>query len=483
MPGVTCANPLYDTDTGELRGVLTVDFDLNTLSQFVQQLSVSPHSRMFITTADRKLVAHPTQVIRVIPGQPMAGQLTTLDDVDDPLIRAFDAELTPEDRTLAPGGKDRARQFEFSHAGTDYFARATAFTIDGDMCWVVGAVAPQDDFLAGARRTSAVSLLASLAALGVAVVVATFLARRVSGPITALVSFMHGVGAGDLRSRADLGGAREFRQLSRALNQMIDDLRDRTRMRGALAVAMEVQQKLLPAEAPRVEGLDVFGFSAYCDETGGDYYDFLVTGADTDHPRLLVAVGDVMGHGIGSALDMAAARAILHSRAGGCGDLGDLLSHLNDQLAVDMGGRRFVTMLLWSVDPRSGAVCYASAGHDPALVYDPPTDSFAETARGGMPLGIDEGTDYQEQPFGAVRPGQVIVIGTDGVWDTLNPAGEFFGKEGVHRSVRAALAGGASTASDIAGTIRRDLEAFRGPRLQRDDVTVVVIRVTETSRK
>jgi sigma-B regulation protein RsbU (phosphoserine phosphatase) len=419
-------------------------------------------------------------VIRVMPGKPLQGQLTTVDDVDDPLVRAFDAQLTPEDRSLAPGGRDHARQFEFRHDGVDYFARTTAFTIDGNLCWVVGAMAPQDDFLAGARRTSAVSLLAALAALGVAVVLATALARRVSGPITALVSFMNGVGAGDLRSRANLGGAREFRLLSRALNQMIEDLRDRTRMRSALAVAMEVQQKLLPAEPPRIEGLDLHGFSIYCDETGGDYYDFLELPREGGNPRLLVAVGDVMGHGIGSALDMAAARAILHSRAMGCGDLGEMLTHLNNQLARDMGGRRFVTMMLWMVDPKTGGVCYASAGHDPALVYDPPTDEFAETFRGGMPLGIDEGVRFQEQSFAPVKPGQVIVLGTDGVWDTLNPAGEFFGKEGVQQSIRNAVTGGAKTAEEIATTIRRDLDAFRGPRLQRDDVTVVVIRVAET---
>jgi sigma-B regulation protein RsbU (phosphoserine phosphatase) len=478
MPGVTCANPIYDPATGQLRGVLTVDFDLNTLSKFVQQLSVSAHSRLFIMTADRKLLGHPTQVIRVIPGQPAAGQLTTIEDIDDPLVRAFDAQLAPDDRALGPGGTDRARQFEFRHDGTDYFARATAFTIDGDLCWVVGAVAPQDDFLGAARRSNTIALVASLGALGVAVIVATVLARRVSGPITALVSFMQGVGAGDLRSRAELGGAREFGQLSDALNRMIDDLRDRTRMRGALAVATAVQQKLLPATPPTVPGLDAYGFSVYCDETGGDYYDFLVLDGKTEHPRLLVAVGDVMGHGIGSALDMAAARAILHSRSTGCGHLGEMLAHLNDLLAADMAGHRFVTMMLCLIDPRTGAACYASAGHDPALVYDPPTDTFTETGRGGLPLGIDEGTLYEEQPFGPVQPGQVIVLGTDGVWDTLNPAGEFFGKEGVQQSIRAAVAGGAAKASEIAAALRRDLEAFRGDRHQRDDVTVVVLRVT-----
>src|SRR6185436_5810503 len=100
------------------------------------------------------------------------------------------------------------------------------------------------------------------------------LARRVSGPVQQLIGFMRRVGAGDLEARADFGGSREFRQLSDALNRMIADLRDRLRLRHSLGVAMEVQQRLLPSRPPQTRGLDVAGHSTYCDETGGDYYDF-----------------------------------------------------------------------------------------------------------------------------------------------------------------------------------------------------------------
>ena len=165
---------------------------------------------------------------------------------------------------------------------------------------------------------------------------------------------------------------------------MLHDLRDRTRLRGAMAVAMQVQQGLLPAKPPHIPGLDVHGFSTYCDETGGDYFDYMVLDRDTGRRMvegggtgysrgegLLVAIGDVVGHGIGSALVMAGARGILHSRASACGQLGELMTHLNEQLVPDLEGCRFVTMLLWYVDPRRGTVCWANAGHDPAIVYDP----------------------------------------------------------------------------------------------------------------
>ena len=515
VPGVTCANPLYDK-SGRLRGVLTVDFDLDTLSGFVEQQTVSPNSRLFIMAPDGTLLAHPAHrpvaaaqadaAARAGAGLRGRGELLKLGELNDPVIAAFDAKLSATDRSPGPGGADRARQFEFRQGGTDYYARSTAFTINGDLVWIVGAMAPQSDFLAAARRTSALSAAASLGAMLLAVAVAALLARRVSGPILSLVKFMDGVRGGDLTGRARLGGAREFRQLADALDRMLDDLRDRTRLRDAMAVAMQVQQGLLPTRPPQLEGLDVHGFSIYCDETGGDYFDYLVlrksdAGAsagdgdgaapkplaasqtttaapaphgDVDGTGLLIAIGDVVGHGIGSALVMAGARGILHSRATACGHLGELMSHLNDQLVADLKNCRFVTMLLWYIDPRRGTVCWANAGHDPAIVYDPQADRFEESGRGGIPLGIEPGTPYEEQPFGPVRPGQVIVLGTDGIWETSNAAREQYGKDRLTAAVRAAVGG---TAAEIAAAVRRDLDTFRGDRHQRDDVTLVVIKV------
>ena len=95
---------------------------------------------------------------------------------------------------------------------------------------------------------------------------------------------------------------------------MIADLRDRLRLRHSLGVAMQVQQRLLPAAPPHIRGLDVAGHSTYCDETGGDYYDFLVRDRAAPH-TVLVALGDVMGHGVAAALVMASVRAVLAGEA------------------------------------------------------------------------------------------------------------------------------------------------------------------------
>lgn len=473
VPGITCATPLKDK-AGEFQGVVTVDFDLNTLSQFVQQLSVSPHSRLFIMTSEDVLLAHPTHRLEVRTGQRDRGELMKVKDVNDPLIETFAAQLRPEDRA-ASGSAAHARQFDFQDQDIPYYARATAFSIDGQQVWIVGAMAPQSDFLSAVNRSNTLSLAASLAALLAAVALAMYLAKHVSDPILALASFLRTVGSGDLTSRADLKGAREFRQLSTALNQMVAGLRDRMRLRTSLAVAMEVQQKLLPTNPPEVEGLDIAGFSAYCDETGGDYYDYLVLDK-ADSTSVLVAIGDVMGHGIAAALLMASARAILHSKATTCGHLGELLTHLNDLLVADMMGGRFMTMHLWCIDAKRRTASWSSAGHDPAMIYDPQTDRFDETEIGGLPLGIESAVVYDEHTYAPLRAGQIILLGTDGVWETANGEGEMFGKDRLRQSLRAAAGG---SAWEIAAAISRDLNAFRGGVRQRDDITLIILKLQD----
>jgi phosphoserine phosphatase RsbU/P len=481
VAGITCVNPLYDPD-GRMQGVLTVDYNLDTLSRFLRQLAVSPNSRLYILSADGTVLAYPEHQVELHRRGPTArgqGELLQVQTLGDPVLNAFDAQLRPQDRIPADAEHDQARSFEFRHNGTAYYARSTAFTIDGDLAWIVAVMAPQSDFLAPAQRASKLSAAASLGAMLLAVAVALGLARRVSGPILSLVGFMDSVREGHLDQRPHLGGAPEFRKLSEALDRMLQDLRDRLRLRSAMAVAMQVQQELLPARAPQVPGLDIHGFSNYCDETGGDYFDyFTFQRQGSASPGLLIVIGDVVGHGIGSAIVMAQARGVLRSRAAGCGHLGELLAHLNDQVVPETGLSRFITMLVWYIDPSTREVCSANAGHDPAIIYDPGSDRFIENVRGGIPLGIERGQDYEETASAALEPGQVVILGTDGIWETIGPNGDYYGKKRLMDVVRAHAG---STARQITDAVQRDLDSFRGDQHQRDDVTLVIVKVAYNS--
>lgn len=472
-PALSCAMPIYDQGS-RFRGVLNVDIDLRELSTFVRNLKFSDHSKVFIFTADQRLVAYPDTRPPAADGWQTPEGLPNLSQTGDSLIATYRARLDDDYLTATTAGNFHL--FEFRHDGKDYLASSTAFKIGTDLDWVVGAFVPKADLLAGVWNSQALAAAAAVAAVLLAVAVAVFLARQVSKPVLSLIGYMERVGDGDLQTQVRLGGNREFQQLSQALNRMIADLRDRLRLRHSLNVAMEVQQSLLPKHPPNVRGLDIAGHSAYCDETGGDYYDFLAL----DEPvsdSLLTVMGDVAGHGIAAALVMAGARAILHSRAASFSSLADLMSELNRLLTPDLAGTRFMTMHLSVVNSQQGTFRWVSAGHDPALLFDPDQGSFVELGGPGLPLGLRADATYHEESYDGLKPGQILMIGTDGVWEMPNASGEQFGKQRLQQTIQASAT---RSAREIVEAVLDAMRRFRGNFRQVDDVTLMIVKILPT---
>src|SRR5262249_24333945 len=143
-------------------------------------------------------------------------------------------------------------------------------------------------------------------------------------------------------------------------------------------------------------------------------------------------------------------------------------------ISADHGGDRFMTMHLSVIDARTGTMRWVSAGHDPAIVYDPADGTFAEVGEGDLPLGIMDETQYTEQTYAALGRGQILFIGTDGVWEMPDGRGEQYGKDRLREVIRECAA---RPADEIAQAIRERLTAFRGDAKSVDDVTFVVVKV------
>ena len=267
----------------------------------------------------------------------------------------------------------------------------------------------------------------------------------------------------------------EVGDLTRSFNTMVVQLKERLELKEALNLAMEVQQNLLPTEMPRVKGLDIAGRSIYCDETGGDLYDFLeVCCRNSD--RLGIAVGDVSGHGISAALLMATVRAFLRCRVTQPGGIGEIVSDVNRLTAYDTRETsQFMTLFYAEIDPAEKTISWVRAGHEPAIFYDPAVNKFNELDGEGVALGINGELKYQENVKTELSRGQIIVIGTDGLWETQNKSGEMFGKERLKVLIREYAQ---SSAKEILTSIIDSLKAFRGSEKQEDDVTLVVAKVT-----
>ncbi len=238
-----------------------------------------------------------------------------------------------------------------------------------------------------------------------------------------------------------------------------------------LALADEIQQNLLPDRELETRFFDIAGTSVFCSETGGDYYDVVST--DAGH-CLHVAVGDVTGHGIEAALLMTTVRALLRARLSQPGDLAQVMTDVNRQLAQDVkDSGRFVTLFLLSLDPEAGVMEWVRAGHDPAVWYDPAHDRFRALRGPGVALGIDDSVRFTVGRRTGLREGHILCLGTDGIWEARNEMGDAFGKARLLKMVKAFQH---LPASGMLDAILVELTRFRGNRELEDDITLVVIK-------
>jgi sigma-B regulation protein RsbU (phosphoserine phosphatase) len=444
--------------SGQPIGVLSVDVTLGALSDFLSDVPIAQTGTLLLAEADGALLAASDAPVL----GPDGGRNTT-----ESGLRAIDSSLVRDDAGSPRGGR---------HAGTLRGAAATfastpmsaaGFT---DLTLYIGI--PDQYLFADVVRTRIRLLGAGVAVIVIVGALSIMLSSGLTRRLRAVSTHVRSVSEGDFESRLDDSGPSEWKVLARDLNQMAEDLTTYVETQKGLEVAMEVQQALLPENAPDPEGLEIAGHSKYCDETGGDYYDFLER-AHAGTTGQLVAVGDVMGHGVAAALLMATARAALRAHAPTAGSLGRLMTRVNDVLAADARHGRFMTLSILVFDPSDQSIRWASAGHDPALVIDPETGDVFELEGGDVPLGLVEDVEYEEFTRTNLPPGALVLVGTDGIWEMANDAGEMYGKERLFRVLRTHRT---EPLSSIVEAIDRDLSAFRDGADVKDDVTFVIAR-------
>jgi sigma-B regulation protein RsbU (phosphoserine phosphatase) len=268
----------------------------------------------------------------------------------------------------------------------------------------------------------------------------------------------------------------EVGMLTGNFNKMTKQLKERMALKEAMNLAMEVQQGLLPPAHFSYGSIEVSGCSVYCDETGGDYFDIIEFPDDPE--KICVAVGDVVGHGIGAALLMATTRALLRSRVTQKGSLSQIMNDVNKLLCMDVRDTgSFVTLFLLMVDVKKGEVQWVRAGHEPAMMYNPEQNKIIELKGKGIVLGLDSHWEYTETVYGPVPKGTVILIGTDGAWEVENNAGKRLGKKRVEKVLQQSVL---LSSEKIVASIISETKEFRGEVSQNDDITLLVLKFLET---
>ena len=240
---------------------------------------------------------------------------------------------------------------------------------------------------------------------------------------------------------------------------------------GEVLAAREIQQRLFPPHPPTIDGYDIAGASYPAVETGGDYFDYI----PMSEGRVGIAIGDVCSHGLGPALVMAETRAYLRALMLTRNDVSEVLQLANRALSSDTTDECFVTLMLTCLDPSSGSLVYASAGHTPGYVIDDSGLIRRELWSTGLPLSIEpEGTFGTAQPL-FLEKGDVVVLLTDGMIEACKPDGTLFGVDRVLQTVRANRH---LPAAQIVQALYEAVSGFQG-RVAKDDVTAVVIKVTD----
>jgi sigma-B regulation protein RsbU (phosphoserine phosphatase) len=268
--------------------------------------------------------------------------------------------------------------------------------------------------------------------------------------------------------------------LGKAIQSGIDKYRATTdsqtemkKVKMSLEQASRIQQTLMPKSNPGVDGYDIAGKSIWCDETSGDYYDFIHPG-DWKQEKVGIVVADVIGHGISAALLMTTVRASLRERILSRGNGPAIVSHVNNSLVKDIEELNlFVTMFYSEIDLNHKRFRWVHAGHEPAIVYDPARDSIEMLGGDGVPLGVVDNWDYEEAEIG-IASGQIILIGTDGIKESYNSHGEYFGNDRLMTVIRDHAA---KPAKDLLTEVFDALNRFRYPAERLDDETLVIIKV------
>ncbi|MBW2121969.1 MAG: SpoIIE family protein phosphatase [Deltaproteobacteria bacterium] len=312
-------------------------------------------------------------------------------------------------------------------------------------------------------------------ALVVSILLSLLFSRTITRPIVKIIEKSKVIARGDLETRIDVTRRDELGELAGALNQMTaqllevrKDLLAKNRMARELEIAYAMQQRLLVEEFPRVEGLEIAGESIPATEVGGDFYDFLELGNGKSH----IVVGDVAGKGMPAAMFMGIVRSIIRAESTESSDAAEVMRKSNRLVCLDARSGMFVTVFYATYDTTTSVLEYCNAGHSYPLLYDPKKGQFAYLNTEGRPLGITQESRYEAKTH-HLEEGQIVVLYTDGIVESVDEANTPFGEERMRDIIEKYAH---ATPGEIIEKIKEAVALHSGGAPQSDDITLIVLK-------
>jgi sigma-B regulation protein RsbU (phosphoserine phosphatase) len=248
------------------------------------------------------------------------------------------------------------------------------------------------------------------------------------------------------------------------------------KMKSSLELAQQVQKRLLPNLNTIDSRLDVYAKTLNCEDVGGDYYDFF-SPTVTNGNILGLAVGDVSGHGTAAALLMAMAKGVLQAEVEHFPfDMAAVSERMNRFFCLNTGNEGlFMTLFLALIDVRAQLLSWCSAGQGPVYIYHSAGQYFEQLESTGVPLGVVEDTSFNSKTT-ALRSGDILIVGTDGLWEARNSAGEMFSVERFRQMMATWYL---KTAEEICTQMLMRVKQFTVQDKLEDDISLLIVKMPQ----
>ena len=483
---ITCSRPVPG-NTANSTWIVAADVTLSTVNTQIISTQIGDEGYAMLIDDRGNVVARPG----ITAGQKGWDESFETEN----LLSSSNSALASVAQAMVSGKTGLAR-VSFSD-GEKYVAYAPLKSVN----WSVAIVVPVDSVIAPAENTRAQIVNATgetgthlnqtvntakelfivlfVLLFAMVTILSVLFSQVITRPVLALKKGSEAIGAGDLEYRVTINTGDEFEDLAHSFNTMAGDLKEhidelqrttaeKERFAKELEIARGIQQSFLPAATPEIPGVEIAAKNVPALEVGGDFYDFIPLGSD----RWGLVIADVSGKGVPAALFMALSRTLIRASTSANSDPVTAIGHANELICEDSKADMFVTLFYAILDSRAMTLDYVNAGHNPPLLLKGTSSDVVLLKARGIALGLTDDVVLQSVKVD-IRPGDLLVLFTDGVTEAINDQEEEFGEE---RLVRVVTENRTLPAPEILGKILEAITIFAGDRPQHDDITLMILR-------
>ncbi len=462
---VTHSVPLYpEGTTRDLRGVVTSDVLLETLTNDLNELQLGGSSYAFLLTQNGAFVTHPN------PDYVMRETIFSVAEArNDDELRKLGQRMLSEESAFIP----------YTSLYNDKPGWLVYVPIE-NTGWTLGVFFPEEMLMAKVWELSRWVLIFGAIGFALFLAVVLLIARSITHPIKALDDATEILAAGNLDAPLPrIKGEDEVARLAQSFTKMRDDLKlyieesvEKKKMEEQLALARQIQQGFLPQTLPATPGIEVAGHCEFCLEIAGDYYDVIAW----EDNKTILAVGDVSGKGAGAALLMANLQASLRTSLPRMAELDNVVHTINNLIDTNTPSGQFITFFVATYDPATRKLTYVNAGHNPPLLFRADGTTIEELGEGGgLFLGGMPDMPYEKIEI-QLEKDDLLFMFTDGVTEAFNAKEEEFSEEGVKEYIASFRD---KPLHNILTGLRKRVIRFQGKETFDDDFTMLIMRVVE----